>query len=181
VGQIARIKGARSVGIAGGPEKVRALTQEFGFDVALDHQAPDFAEQLQAACPNGVDVYFENVGGAVLKAVIPLLNEFARVPVCGQIAHYNQSGPAEGPDMLPVLMREVLVRRLTLRGFIVSDFADQEPAFLRDMGAWVREGRVRYREHVVEGLERAPEALVEMLRGQNFGKVIVRVAPDHLA
>jgi NADPH-dependent curcumin reductase CurA len=180
VGQIARIKGARAVGIAGGPEKVRALSEEFGFDAALDHRAPDFAERLRAACPNGIDVYFENVGGAVLKAVLPILNDFARMPVCGQIAHYNNPGASEGPDMMPVLMREVLVRRLTLRGFIVTDFANQQHEFLRDMSAWVREGRVRYREHVVEGLEGAPEALAGLLRGENFGKVIVRVAPDRM-
>jgi NADPH-dependent curcumin reductase len=160
VGQIARIKGTRAVGIAGGPEKVRALAEEFGFDAALDRRAPDLPERLRAACPDGVDVYFENVGGAVLRAVLPLLNDFARVPVCGLVAHYSQpGGSAEGPDALPALMRQVLVRRLLLRGFIVSDFVDQEPAFLHDMGAWVREGRVRYREQVVEGLERAPEAL----------------------
>jgi NADPH-dependent curcumin reductase CurA len=183
VGQIARIKGARAVGIAGGPEKVRALAEEFGFDAALDRRAPDFPERLRAACPDGVDVYFENVGGAVLRAVLPLLNDFARVPVCGLVAHYNQAagGPAEGPDALPALMRQVLVRRLVLRGFIVSDFADQEPAFLHDMGAWVSEGRVRYREQVVEGLERAPEALAGLLRGENFGKLLVRVGPDPLA
>jgi NADPH-dependent curcumin reductase len=180
VGQIARIKGARAVGIAGGPEKVRALAEEFGFDAALDHRAPDFPDRLRAACPGGIDVYFENVGGAVLKAVLPLLNDFARVPVCGLVAHYNQASPAEGADALPALMLQVLVRRLVLRGFIVSDFADQEPAFLQDMGAWVREGRVRYREQVVEGLERAPEALAGLLRGENFGKLLVRVGPDPL-
>jgi hypothetical protein len=182
VGQIARIKGARAVGIAGGPEKARALVEEFGFDAALDRRAPDFPERLRAACPDGIDVYFENVGGAVLRAVLPLLNDFARVPVCGLVAHYNQAGgsPVEGPDALPALMRQVLVRRLVLRGFIVSDFADQEPAFLHDMGAWVREGRVRYREQVVEGLERAPEALAGLLRGESFGKLLVRVGPDPL-
>ena len=181
VGQIARIKGARAVGVAGGPEKARALAEEFGFDAALDRRAPDFPERLRAACPDGIDVYFENVGGAVLRAVLPLLNDFARVPVCGLVAHYNQAGgSAEGPDALPALMRQVLVRRLVLRGFIVSDFADQEPAFLHDMGAWVSEGRVRYREQVVEGLERAPEALAGLLRGEHFGKLLVRVGPDPL-
>ncbi len=182
VGQIARIKGARAVGIAGGPEKARALVEEFGFDAALDRRAPDFPERLRAACPDGIDVYFENVGGAVLRAVLPLLNDFARVPVCGLVAHYNQAagGPAEGPDALPALMLQVLVRRVALRGFIVYDFADQEPAFLQDMSAWVREGRVRYREQVVEGLERAPGALAGLLRGENFGKLLVRVGPDPL-
>ena len=176
VGQIARIKGARAVGIAGGPAKVRALTEEFGFDAAVDHKAPDFAEQLRAACPDGIDVYFENVGGAVWGAVMPLLNTFARVPVCGLIAQYNASGPPAGPDRLPALMRMVLTKRLTLRGFIVGDFADMHADFERDMAAWVREGRVKYREDVVEGLDAAPEALIGMLHGRNFGKLLVKVA-----
>ncbi len=176
VGQIARIRGARAVGIAGGPEKRRALLEDFGFDAALDHRAPGFAEDLAASCPNGVDIYFENVGGAVWSAVLPLLNDFARVPVCGLIAQYNEPQPSVGPDRMPQLMRQVLTRRLTLRGFIVSDFADLHPAFQRDMSAWVREGTVRYREDFVDGLEAAPEALIGLLKGRNFGKLLVRLA-----
>ncbi|WP_181703663.1 NADP-dependent oxidoreductase [Chthonobacter albigriseus] len=176
VGQIARIKGARAVGIAGGPEKRRALTEEFGFDAALDHRSPTFAEDLAAACPDGIDVYFENVGGPVAAAVQPLLNPFARIPVCGLIAHYNDSAPPPGPDRLPALMRDVLTKRLTYRGFIVSDFQDQAPAFARDMSAWLKDGRVKAREDVVEGLENAPEAFFGLLKGRNFGKVVVKVA-----
>lgn len=178
VGQIAKIKGARAVGIAGGERKCRALIEEFGFDAAVDHRAPDFAERLAEACPGGIDVYFENVGGAVFAAVLPLLNDFARVPVCGLVAQYNDVAPPPGPDRLPRLMRDVLSKRLTLRGFIVSDFADQRPAFVRDMGAWVADGRVNYREDVVDGLEAAPAALIGLLRGENFGKLLVRVAED---
>jgi NADPH-dependent curcumin reductase CurA len=175
VGQIARIKGARAVGIAGGPQKCAALREEFGFDAAIDHRAPDFAEQLRAACPDGIDVYFENVGGPVWDAVFPLLNEFARVPVCGLVSQYNGAS-TEAPDRLPGLMREVLSRSLTIRGFIQREFAAHRPDFLREMSGWVAEGKVRYREDVVEGLERAPEAFVGLLEGRNFGKLLVRVA-----
>jgi NADPH-dependent curcumin reductase CurA len=177
VGQIARQRGARAVGIAGGATKVRALTEEFGFDAALDHRAPDFREKLAAACPNGIDVYFENVGGGVFDAVLPLLNTFARVPVCGLVAHYNETAPPPGPDRVPGLMRAVLSKRLTLRGFIVYDFAADIPDFEREMTAWVRDGKVRYREDVVDGLDNAPEAFIGLLKGDNFGKLVIRVAP----
>ncbi len=178
VGQIGKIKGARVVGIAGGHDKARALTQEFGFDVGVDHRDPDFPEKLAVACPDGIDVYFENVGGHVWSAVLPLLNNFARVPVCGQVAHTSDTGLPQGPDQIPLLMRAVLSRRLTLRGFIVSDFADQSDAFQRDMGAWIREGRIKYREDVIDGLEQAPDAFIGLLKGKNFGKLIIRVAAE---
>jgi NADPH-dependent curcumin reductase CurA len=177
VGQIARIKGARAVGIAGGEDKCAFVKGELGFDAAVDHHAPDFAQRLAEACPGGVDVYFENVGGAVWDAVLPLLNDFARVPVCGLIAQYNATAPFPGPDRLPIVMRQVLAKSLTLRGFIQREFAALRPAFQRDMSAWLAEGRVRYREDVVEGLERAPEAFLGLLQGKNFGKVVVRVSP----
>jgi NADPH-dependent curcumin reductase CurA len=176
VGQIAAIKGARTVGIAGGPEKCRALREEFGFDAALDHRDPDLPAQLAQACPDGIDVYFENVGGRVWEAVFPLLNDFSRIPVCGLVSQYSDAAAPAGPDRLPGLMRAILTRRLTLRGFIVTDFADQRDAFLRDMGEWVGSGKVRYREDVTQGLEKAPEAFIGMLKGRNFGKVVVDVA-----
>ena len=179
VGQIAKIKGARAVGIAGGPEKCRALLEEFGFDAAVDHRSPRFADDLAKACPSGVDVYFENVGGEVWSGVLPLLNDFARVPVCGLVAHYNDTELPAGPDRTPELMGRILRQRLTLRGFLVFDFADQEPAFLADMATWVREGRVKYREDVVQGLAAAPEAFIGLLRGKNFGKLLVQVAAGH--
>jgi NADPH-dependent curcumin reductase CurA len=167
------------VGIAGGPQKVAALRDEFGFDVALDHRAPDFADRLAAAVPEGIDVYFENVGGHVTSAVLPLLNKFARIPVCGLVADYNATEAPQGRDRLPGFLRLVLTRSLTVRGFLQDEFVrDHHDDFLRDMGAWVREGRVRYREDVVDGLDNAPEALGGMLRGANFGKLLVRVAPD---
>jgi NADPH-dependent curcumin reductase len=178
VGQLARINGCRAVGIAGGEPKCRYVTEELGLDACVDHRRPDFADALKAACPRGIDVYFENVGGPVFAAVLPLLNNFARVPVCGLIAHYNDTRPPDGPDRLPGLMAQILVKRLTLRGFIVSDFRDQQARFLAEVGPLVREGRVKYREHVIEGLENAPRALIGLLRGENFGKVIVSVSGE---
>ncbi len=176
VGQIARIKGARAVGIAGGPDKVKALTEEFGFDAAIDHRAPDFVEQLKAATPDGIDVYFENVGGKVFDAVRRRLNTYARIPVCGLIANYNLTSQPEGPDQMPGLLGQILTRSLTVRGFIQSEFTRSHgPDFVRDMGEWVGSGQVRYLEDLVEGLENAPAAFAGMLRGENFGKLIVKV------
>ncbi|KAA0892920.1 NADP-dependent oxidoreductase [Pusillimonas sp. ANT_WB101] len=177
VGQIAKIKGARAVGIAGGPEKCAFLKDELGFDVAIDHKAPDFAEQLAHACPHGIDVYYENVGGAVWQAVLPLLNEFARVPVCGLIAQYN-SADTSGPDHLPATMRQVLSKSLTLRGFIQREFVEQRPLFLEEVSTWISEGRVRFKEDIVQGLENAPEAFMGLLEGKNFGKLIVKLTDD---
>jgi NADPH-dependent curcumin reductase CurA len=177
VGQIARIKGARAVGIAGGADKCRYVTEELGFDGCIDHRAPDFAARLAAACANGIDVYFENVGGAVFETVFPMLNPFARIPVCGLISIYNATTLSAGPILLPQLMRAILTKRLTFRGFIVSDFAARHGDFMRDVSAWLGEGRIKYREDVVEGLENAPKGLIGLLRGENFGKVLMRVAP----
>lgn len=176
VGQIGRIKGCRVVGVAGGSEKARYLTSELGFDAGLDHRSPGFREELKAACPNGIDIYFENVGGAVWDAVAPMLNNFARVPVCGLVANYNDTGLPEGPDRSVSLMRIILVRRLRLQGFIVFDFMNQTPVFLRDMGGWLREGKIKYREDIVEGLENAPAAFIGLLKGANFGKMLVKVS-----
>jgi NADPH-dependent curcumin reductase len=178
VGQIARLKGARAVGVAGGPDKCAALLDDFGFDAAVDHRAADFEQRLADAVPDGVDVYFENVGGSVTEAVVPLLNEFARVPVCGLVAHYNETDPSEGPDRLPGFMRQVLTKSLTVRGFIQREFARTLfPEFLAQMSSWVADGSVRYREDIVTGLENAPEAFRGLLRGRNFGKLLVEVGP----
>ena len=170
-GQIARIKGCRVVGVAGGAAKCRYVAEELGFDACADHRAPGLREALARACPKGVDVYFENVGGGVQEAVWPLLNDFARVPVCGLIAQYNDPEPRPGPNL-----SSVLTKRLTVRGFIVSDHGDRWDEFYRDVSAWVREGRIKYREDVVDGLERASEAFIGLLQGRNFGKLLVRVA-----
>ena len=176
VGQIAKLKGCRAVGIAGGSDKCRALLEEFGFDAAVDHRAPDFPERLKAACPNGIDVYYENVGGAVWDAVFPLLNDFARIPVCGLIANYNMTELPAGPDRTPQLFRAVLTKRLLIRGFIVWDFQAQAREFAAEVGGWLRDGKIKYREDVVEGLENAPQAFMGLLKGRTFGKLLVRVA-----
>jgi hypothetical protein len=171
--------GARAVGIAGGPRKCAYVKDEIGFDVAIDHHKSSFAAELAAACPTGIDVYFENVGGAIWQAVLPLLNKFARVPVSGLVAQYNGPGPGDGTDRLPATMREILSKSLTVRGFINYEFAGQHYAeFLREVGAGIADGRIRYREDIVDHLEQAPEAFIGMLDGQNFGKVIVRVATE---
>jgi NADPH-dependent curcumin reductase CurA len=176
VGQIAKVKGARAVGIAGGAEKCAFVRDELGFDAVVDHRASNFAELLAAACPGGVDVYFENVGGAVWDAVFPLLNSFARIPVCGLIAQYNSVGPFEGPDRLPLVMRQVLTKSLLIRGFIQREFAARFPEFYREMAGWIQSGQVKYREDVVEGLENAPQAFIGLLQGHNFGKLLVKVS-----
>jgi NADPH-dependent curcumin reductase len=177
VGQIAKIKGARAVGIAGGKEKCDYVKSELGFDECLDHRDPDLAARLKDACAKGIDVYFENVGGAVFDAVFPLLNNFARVPVCGLIAHYNDT-EAKPPKWASRFMFATLTKRLTFRGFIVSDFAARQSDFLRDMSQWLRDGKVKHKEFVTEGLENAPSAFMGLLKGANFGKQLVRVGPD---
>jgi NADPH-dependent curcumin reductase len=178
VGQIARLKGCRAVGVAGGREKCDYAVKTLGFDACLDHREPDLPARLAAACPRGIDVYFENVGGAVLAAVIPLLNVRARVPLCGLIAWYNLEKPPEGPDRTPQLLSAVLRWRIRIQGFIIFDHFDRRPAFEHDMSAWLREGRIHYREEVIEGLENAPRGLMGLLRGENFGKLVVRVSGE---
>jgi NADPH-dependent curcumin reductase CurA len=177
VGQIAKIKGARAVGIAGGKDKCDYVKNELGFDDCIDHRDPDLAAKLKAACPKGIDVYFENVGGKVFEAVFPLLNPFSRMPVCGLVAQYNDT-QASVPNWAAAMMRNVLTKRLNIRGFIVSDFAAMHGDFQRDMSQWVREGKVKHREFVTEGLENAPSAFMGLLKGANFGKQLVRVGPD---
>lgn len=177
VGQIAKIKGCRAVGIAGGPDKCAHVVENLGFDACIDHRAEDFAQQLAAACPDGIDVYFDNVGGKVLYSVLPLLNPFARVPVCGVVSWYNLTGLPDGPDYGPAIMGTMLRMKVKFQGFIIFDsfpistFKD----FRRDMSAWLAEGKVQYKEQVVEGLENAPQALNDVLLGRSFGKMVVKV------
>ena len=178
VGQIARIKGARAVGIAGGNHKVEWL-REAGFDAALDHRSPSFAHDLADASEDGIDVYFENVGGAVWNEVLPRLNKFARVPVCGLVSQYNATALPSGPDLQPRLMNAVLVKSLLIRGFIQDEFwQEMREDFFRDMPAWVRDGKIAYREDIVDGLENAPAAFSHMLKGGNFGKLVIRVGDE---
>lgn len=175
VGQIGKIKGCHVVGIAGGRRKCDYVVNELGFDACLDHKDARLPELLAQACPRGIDIYFENVGGEVFEAVFPLLNPFARLPICGLIGHYNESSPPAGPNMVPAVMRAILIKRLTLRGFIVSDYAAQAKDFARDVGGWIAEGKIKYLEDVVEGLENAPRAFQGLLRGENFGKLVVKI------
>jgi NADPH-dependent curcumin reductase CurA len=176
VGQIAKIKGCRAVGIAGGPDKCAYVRDALGFDDCLDHRAPDMRERLAAACPKGIDVYFENVGGAVLFAVLPLLNRNARIPLCGLIAWYNLAKLPEGVDRTPQLLTTALKQRVKIQGFIIFDHFRHLPAFRADMSAWLRDGRIKHREQVIEGLENAPRGLIGLLEGENFGKLVVRVS-----
>lgn len=176
VGQLAKLKGARVVGIAGGADKCRYAVEALGFDLCLDRREPGLGERLAAACPAGIDVYFENVGGDVLDAVLPLLTIGARMPVCGFIAHYNQASPSAATDRLPKLLATVLQKRVRMQGFIILDhYAERFADFRREMAEWVAQGRVRLREDVIDGLEQAPLAFAGLLEGKNFGKLVVRV------
>ena len=176
VGQIAKIKGCRVVGIAGSAEKCDWAVRELGFDACVEHRSASFGRSLADACPKGIDVYFENVGGTVFRTVVPLLNPFARIPVCGLISAYNEPKPPADGEFVQALMRAVLVKRLTLRGFIFSDaYGQRLGEFRTALGGWVREGRIKYREDVVRGLENAPGAFLGLLEGRNFGKLVVDV------
>ena len=173
VGQLAKIQGCRVVGVAGSAEKCTWVVKELGFDACVNHRTDALADALRTACPAGIDVYFENVGGAVLDAVLTLINPNARIPLCGLISQYNATERPLGPNL-----RSVLVNRALIKGFIVSDHAARMGDFLRDCTRWIREGRLKYREDVVEGLENAPRAFIGLLEGRNFGKLLVRVGED---
>ncbi len=177
VGQIGKILGLRVVGIAGGAEKCAHAVETLGFDACVDHKADSFAEDLKRETPDGIDIYFENVGGNVLDAVIPQLNTNARVPVCGLISQYNATSLPEGPDRMNWLMGLILRKRITMRGFIIfDDFGHLYQDFAKEVGPWVAEGKIKYREEMIDGLEQAPEAFVGLLRGEAFGKRVIRVA-----
>lgn len=168
-GQIARIKGCRVVGIAGGEAKVRHLVDDLRFDAGVDHRSPDFAAQLQAACPDGVSVYFDNVGGAPRDAVWPLMNPDGRIVVCGVIAEYNDARQG-GPGWF-----DILVKRLTIRGFSTAFHMHRRNDFLRDVGGWYRTGEIRVHEDVSEGMESVVPAFIRMMTGRNFGKTVIRL------
>jgi len=179
VGQIGRIKGCTVVGIAGGKEKCGYVIEELGFDFCVDHRADDLPGRLAAACPKGIDVYFENVGGPVFDAVLPLLNTKARVPVCGLIATYNATALPPGPDRLGLLVGTLLRKRIKMQGFIVfDDYAPRWSEFAGAMGEWVQEDKVKVREDIVFGLENAPEAFIGLLEGKNFGKLVIQLAHE---
>jgi NADPH-dependent curcumin reductase CurA len=170
VGQIAKLEGCRVVGVAGGPVKCKSVVEELGFDACIDHRAPDMDAALLAACPRGIDVYFENVGGKVLEAVAKLLNPGSRVPICGFISQYNEENP-----VTPFAVLGALPTPPVHRFFLVWEWPEEYPAAVAKLTAWVKEGKIRYREDIVDGLAQAPRALISVLRGENFGKKVVRL------
>jgi len=179
VGQIAKLKGCRVIGIAGGAKKCCYAVEEFGFDECIDHRSPKLKEQLAQACPDGIDVYFESVGGVVFDAVLPLLNPRSRIPLCGLIAHYNDTESPQGRDRTAQVMATFLKRRVRVQGFIIfDDYGSRYGEFQKQMSEWFKAGKIKYVEDVVEGLERAPEAFMGLLQGKNFGKLVVRVSAD---
>ncbi|USD35046.1 MULTISPECIES: NADP-dependent oxidoreductase [Vibrio] len=175
VGQIGKLKGCRVIGVAGGEEKCRYAKQQLGFDECIDHKADDFAEQLAKVCDQGIDIYFENVGGKVFDAVMPLLNTSARIPLCGLISQYNATALPEGPDRMSLLMSQLLIKRIKMQGFIIfDDYAHRYEEFATDMSQWLAEGKIHYREHLIEGFDKAPQAFIGLLEGENFGKLVVK-------
>ena len=179
VGQIGKLLGCRVVGIAGGAEKCAYAVDELGFDACIDHKADDFAEQLAKASPDGIDVYFENVGGKVLDAVIPLLNPNARMPVCGLVSQYNATKLPDGPDRMNWLIGQILRKKIKVQGFIIfDDFGHLYPEFAKEMSAWIEGGKIKYREEIIDGLENAPDAFIGLLKGENFGKRVIRVGQN---
>ncbi len=186
VGQLAKAQGLRVVGVAGGADKCVFAVEELGFDTCIDHRsAPDASalrKELASACPDGVDIYFENVGGKTLDAVIPLMNVFGRISICGMISWYNAGGlgmsATDGPNLLPRVWRTLLVNRINVRGYIITDHYDQFPQFIRDVAPLVADGTIKYRETIADGLASAPQAFIDMLGGGNFGKQLVAVSPD---
>jgi NADPH-dependent curcumin reductase CurA len=173
VGQIAKILGCRAVGIAGTDRKCAYVVEELGLDACINHRTEDLEQALAKHCPGGIDVYYDNVAGRVAEAVLRHLNVGARIPLVGLISQYNAEKLPPGPNLLPLLIKRALIQ-----GFLVSDHEHRREAFLRDVSAWLREGRLRYREDIVEGLENAPRAFLRLFRGENFGKLLVRVSRD---
>lgn len=179
VGQIAKLKGCKVVGIAGGEEKCRYAVEHFGFDECLDHRTADLDKRLQEACPRGIDVYYENVGGAVFEAVLPLLNTKARVPVCGVIAQYNSTDDAKGGAPLTQLSNAILKKRLRVEGFIIfDDYGHRYPEFATQMSEWFSADKIKFREQIVQGFENAPASLNDVLQGKNFGKMVIQVGQE---
>jgi NADPH-dependent curcumin reductase CurA len=174
VGQIAKIKGCRAVGIAGGAAKCRYLVDELGFDAAIDYKAEDVREGLRTHCPKGVNVYFDNVGGDILDIVLTRLTLHARVVICGAISQYNNTTPVKAPSNYLSL----LVNRARMEGMVVFDYADRFPQARRDIAAWIAAGKLKSREDVVEGLQTFPETLLKLFNGENFGKLVLKVADD---
>jgi NADPH-dependent curcumin reductase CurA len=176
VGQIGKLKDCYVVGVAGGEEKCRYAVEVLGFDACIDHYSDDFAEQLAKACPKGIDIYFENVGGKVFDGVLPLLNTGARIPVCGLISQYNATALPQGLDRMSMLMGTLLVKRIKMQGFIIfDDYGHRYNEFAQDMSQWLAQGKIHYREQLVDGLDKAPQAFIGLLEGKNFGKLAIKI------
>lgn len=181
VGQIGKIQGCKVIGIAGSQEKCDYAVNELGFDECLNHHTDDLDQQLAKACPKGIDIYYENVGGKVFDAVLPLLNPKARIPLCGLISQYNATDLPAGPDRMPLLMSNVLVKRIKMQGFIVfDDYGHRYSEFQKAMVPWLSSGQIKYKEDMVSGLENAVSAFIGLLQGENFGKLVVHVGPERL-
>jgi NADPH-dependent curcumin reductase CurA len=172
VGQIAKIKGCRVIGIAGGKAKCDYLVEELGFDAAVDYKSQDVKKTLRALCPNGVDVYFDNVGGDILDAVLTQIARNARIVICGAISQYNATGGVKGPSNYMML----LVSRASMTGMVVFDYADRYPQAIQEMAAWIAAGRLKTREDIVNGIEKFPDTLLKLFKGENFGKLVLKVA-----
>ena len=176
VGQIGKIKGCHVVGIAGGEDKCRHAVKELGFDQCIDHKSPNFEQQLSEACTKGIDIYYENVGGKVFDAVLPLLNTGARIPLCGLVSQYNATSLPEGPDRLSMLMGTLLVKRIKMQGFIIfDDYGHRYDEFAAEMSTWLQEGKIKYKEQIVDGIENTVDAFAGLLEGKNFGKLVIKV------
>jgi NADPH-dependent curcumin reductase CurA len=173
-GQIARIKGCRAVGIAGGPEKCQLLTSEFGFDAAIDYREGDVKNGLREHCPKGIDVYFDNVGGDILDAALSQLARGARVVICGAISQYNNTGPVKGPANYMSL----LVNRASMKGFLVFDYVDRYPEAVKELAGWYAAGKLKSREDIVDGFETFPDTFLKLFKGENTGKLVLKVAGD---
>tara|TARA_A200000113_G_scaffold169683_1_gene154540 strand:+ start:276 stop:1301 length:1026 start_codon:yes stop_codon:yes gene_type:complete len=179
VGQIGKIHGCRVVGIAGSDEKCQFTKTEYGFDDCLNYKDTNFKENLKNSCPNGVDIYWENVGGISFDAVMPLFNDYARIPVCGLISYYNlNSLKLDGPDRVPLLFRQMLTKRLMYKGFIVFNHYDQRQESIEQLSSWIKDGKLKYKEDFIEGLENASKAFIGLLNGKNFGKLVVKLNDD---
>jgi len=172
VGQIAKMKGCRVVGTAGGPEKCRYVVEDLGFDAAINYKSEDVPKELQRHCPKGVDIYFDNVGGEILDAVLAQIARGARIVICGAISQYNNTGPIKGPSNYLSL----LVNRASMKGMLVLDYAELYAAAAREMAGWMAAGKLRSREHIVEGLHTFPDALLMLFKGENTGKLLLKIA-----
>ncbi len=176
VGQVAKLKGARPVGIAGSEEKCRYAVETLGFDACINHKDPDFKEQLKQACPDGIDVYFESVGGKIFDTILPLLNPKARIPLCGLVSQYNNTKLPDGPNRTTIVMSTLLTKRISMKGFIIfEDYGSHFPEFYQQMSQWLEQGKIYCKEQMIQGLENAPQAFIDLLDGKNFGKIVIQV------